>query len=73
MIGPWVTICGLQTPQPYMQGVMKIFFGVAKPMVGHNLPPRIEIGSTYSYLSNKRVGYNKQVGQKIHPTRSTSG
>ena len=27
----------------------------------------------YSHLSNKRVGYNKRVGQKIHPTRSTSG
>ena len=27
----------------------------------------------YSYLSNKRVGYNERVGKKIHPTRSTSG
>ena len=26
----------------------------------------------YSYLSNKRVGYDKRVGWKIHPTRSTS-
>ena len=27
----------------------------------------------YSYLSNKRVGYNKRVGWKIHPTGSTNG
>ena len=29
--------------------------------------------SYYFYLSNKRVGFNKWVGLKIHPTRSTGG